>query len=618
MAANSNLSLTSLDFDTLKANFITYLQSQSQFKDFNFSGSNINVLLDILSYNSYLNSFYLNMVVSEMFLDSAQLLNSVVSHSKELNYLPRSATSSTANVEFMLDASGISNPLIIPAGTTFAGVNSNDSYIFTTSENSYYTSANTSNGVTTYVINNLLIYEGQYLTDSYIVDYTQQNQQFVMSNPNIDINSLVITVYENTGNSSSAGVIYNRVDTLFNLNSNSTIYFVQAAQDGKYEILFGDNLMGHIPLNNSLITAKYRVASGDSADGISSFTMTYNLGSYNGGIVALSGTINCVSNSSGGANQEIISSIKFNAPRYFATQQRAVASDDYSALILSNFGGNIADVSVYGGELLTPKQYGTTAVCLKPTDATVTPDYIKTQITNFLLNYISLPNKVVITDPDYFYCAISSNVSFDATTTSLSSSDIKNEVLNSILAYNNTNLQVFNGNLRYSRLGAYIDNSDDSIISNDTTIILIKRITPVVNTNISYIINYNNEASLEDFNYQLTPLPPSSDEPSFYSSPFTYISNNGVQYPNSILRDDNYGNLVIFNTINSTITEIISNVGTINYQTGQVQINNLNVAAYVGNYISLYFFLQNTDIMSSKNQILMIDPNDVSINILKA
>ena len=617
MAANSNLSLTSLDFDTLKANFITYLQSQTQFKDYNFSGSNINVLLDILSYNSFLNTFYLNMVASEMFLDSAQLLNSVASHSKELNYVPRSAASSSANISFQIATTGISNPLVLPAGTTFVGVNSNGTFNFQTSATTYYTSSNvSSNNVTTYNINNLLIYEGDTVTDSFIMDYTQQGQQFVLSNPNIDISSLIVTVYQTTSNSSNTGVVYSQVNNLFNLNGNSTVYFVQAAQDGQYEILFGDGLLGYVPLNSSLITANYRIASGNTADGISTFTLSFALGSYNGGSASMIGNINCTSNSTGGASQEDINSIKFNAPRYFATQERGVSSDDYSALVLANYGSDISDVTVYGGELLTPKQYGYVAICLKPSGSAIAPDYIKNQITTFLLNYSAIPTRIIITDPDYFYIGVTSNVSYSSTNTTLSASDIQNEVLNTMEVYANTYLQSFNGNFRYSKFIAAIDDSDTSIISNDTSVTMIKRITPILNTSLSYTINYNNQTSTENYPYKLNNLVVASDAPTFYSSQFTYIDTNGIAYPNSILRDDNYGNLIIFTSTSSgVISELIGNIGTINYETGQVQINYLSVSEYAGNYISLYMILNYDDIVIQQNQILLIDPNDVSITI---
>lgn len=613
MAANSNIILSSLDFDTLKSNFITFLKSQTRFKDFNFSGDNINVLLDILSYNSYLNSFYLNMVASEMFLDSAQLLNSVVSHVKELNYLPRSSTSSAANVSFNLYASGISDPLIIPKGTTFAGLNSNGTFTFTTPATTSYNSNGIINGFNQYNINNLQIFEGSYVTDSFLMDYTQQNQQFILSNPNIDSSSLTVTVYETTNNYSNDGVFYNLAENLFGLDGNSVVYFIQGAQNGQYEILFGDNLFGHTPLNNSLITINYRIAAGKDADGISVFNLTYPLSTYNNGIVGVNGSITCISNSVGGTSQEALDSMKFNSPRWFAAQERGVVSDDYSALIMAEFGNLISDVNVYGGELLTPKQYGFVAICLQPSGGTIAPDYVKSQISNYLITRANLSTRTILTDPDYYYVSVNSIVNFNSTITSLNKSDIENEVTTTILEFSNNNLEAFKSNFKYSKFAAAIDETDYSIDSNDTTVMMIKRLTPSLNNNYSTIVNFNNEIHVESYLYQLANNTPGADEPSVFSTSFTFVDNNNNSYANSIIRDDNFGNLIIFSNQNGIISIVGSNVGTVNYITGQVNIQNLNISYYPNAYISLYSILETNDIKINQNQILEIASIDVNI-----
>ena len=257
--ANSALTLSSLDFDSLKQNFKNYLTSNSIFKDYNFNGSNINVLLDVMSYNSYLNSFYLNMVASEMFLDSAQKYDSVVSHAKELNYIPRSIKSSQASLNFTVSTTGISGLLTIPKGTIFSGVNSNGTFSFITDQEQTYSSSNT-----TYTVTGLNVFEGTLITDSFIIDYTNEFQNFILTNDNIDIDSLIITVNENNVNTN-----FTRVTTLFDLNSTSNVFFLQVAQNGRYEIVFGDGLFGRIPDNLSTISASYRVTTGATKEGLS-------------------------------------------------------------------------------------------------------------------------------------------------------------------------------------------------------------------------------------------------------------------------------------------------------------------------------------------------------------
>lgn len=604
--ANNSISLTSLDFDTLKTQLQQYLTAQPVFKDYNFAGSNMNVLLDILSYNSYLNSFYLNMVAAEMFLDSAQKMDSVVSHAKELNYLPRSNQSAVANISFTITTTGINSPLSIPKGTTFSGQNSNGSFSFTTALNQNFTSS-----TNIFAINNLNIYEGFFVNDAFVYDNTQESQRFVLSNPNIDTTSLTITVIENGSNT-----IFTPVTTLFGLTSQSNTYFVQAAQNGQYEIVFGDGLFGRIPSNLSTIIANYRISTGSLAQGISSFNITQDLGPINGGLASVS-LITVNANSAGGANSESIDSIRKLAPRYFATQQRAVASDDYSSLVLSAFGGQISDVNVFGGELLEPKQYGRVVVCVKPTGSLIVPNYVKNQISNYLAPFIGLPTRVIITDPDYIYVSAVSTVQYNVTGTTKSATEIQAIINNNIASFSKNNLEMFAQDFRYSKFVSIIDNSDSSITSNDTDVKIIKRISPLLNYPTSYVIEFNNPTESEPRNPTVgyNPTVPFYDEPEVTSSAFTYVDAAGTQFPLSYIRDDNFGILVVYTVIDNTFTILNSNIGTIDYTTGVVKVNNLITSSY-GNYISIYMTPQNKDILVNKNKILLIDLADVTVNVI--
>ena len=269
MPANSSLNLTSLDFDGIKKNFVTFLKSQDTFKDYDFSGSNMNVLLDVMSYNTYLNAFYLNMVASEMFLDSAQKLDSVVSHAKELNYVPQSYHSSSANVNIVFETIGLSGKLSIPQGTIFSGSNSNGAFYFVTNYTANYSSSNN-----TYYANNVEIYEGSITNQSFAVDYSIDNQRFILSNPNIDLDSLTVYVLEDNG---SSNTLFTSVDTLYGLNQHSNVYFIQAAQNNLYEMVFGDGLFGRKPQNGAIVSVNYRICAGPSADGVSKFQLSQNL-----------------------------------------------------------------------------------------------------------------------------------------------------------------------------------------------------------------------------------------------------------------------------------------------------------------------------------------------------
>lgn len=602
--ANSSLTLSSIDFDTLKNNFKEFLKTQSVFKDYDFNGSNINVLLDVMAYNSYLNAFYLNMVASEMFLDSAQKYDSVVSHAKELNYTPRSARSSAAKINLTLNSNTNLGKITLPKGTRFSGINSNGSFTFTTNENRVLFSSNSQ-----YVAQELFIYEGDYFTDSFVVDYNIESQQFIMTNKNIDTNSITVNVIENNG---ASDTLYTRVETLFGLNSNSNIFFLQAAQDNKFEIVFGDGLLGKKPIDGSVINVKYRICSGAVSDSINNFVLSQDLNLINQTSVSVE-NIEVVESSTVGANAETVDSIKFTAPRYFATQQRAISSDDYASLVLSAFGGEISDVIVYGGQELEPKQYGRVVVCLKPTTGIIAPNYIKEKINNYLLPYIAIPNRVIITNPDYLYCSIKSKIQYDSILGKKTVSQLISEIYDKIFQYSSSNLEKFGKDLRYSKLISQIDNVDVNIVSNDTEVRLIKRISPLLNTDVSYDLETDNKIYVEPStlnvgeNYETRYL-----YSSLISSKFTYV-HLGVSYPLSHFEDDNNGNIDVYTLLNDQLIKLAT-VGEINYETGRIIFSNIRFSNYE-NYISLYLKPYNKDIFANKNKIILIDSSDINVNI---
>lgn len=616
MAANSSIVLSSLDFDTLKKNFKEFLKTQSVLKDYDYDGSNINVLLDVMAYNSYLNSFYLNMVASEMFLDTAQKYDSVVSHAKELNYLPRSARSSSANLAVTFTTDNIDGKLNLPKGTKFTGFNANGSYTFTTDQAIILSSPNN-----VFIANNIQVFEGDYYKDSFVVDYNIENQRFEISNKMVDTNSLTVNVVEDNG---SSNIEFTRAETLFGLNGDSNVYFLQPSLNESFEVVFGDNLFGRKPKNGAVLNLNYRIASGIIADGADAFVLSEDIGPANGGQV-IPTDITVVAKSSSGAEKEDIESIRFSAPRYFATQQRAISSDDYAALIFDNFGGEIADVVVYGGQEIEPKLYGRIIIGLKPTVGIIAPDYIKNRISNYLTEYIALPNRIVIVDPDYTYCMLSTEIQYDPKITTKTSSEIKTLALKSIVNYSQTNLEKFGNDLRFSRLTAAIDSSDSSITSNDTDLRIIKRINPNFNQKTSYDIDVGNvlyyDASMYSTNEQHKALHDSEKGLRFahatmISSTFSYNASSGKTYDLAYFEDDANGNIIVFAPVGNDLVSIES-VGTIDYLTGKVTLTNVNISYYENNYISLYFRSRYKDIYAEQNKIIVIDPNDVNISVIE-
>jgi hypothetical protein len=601
--SNSSLSVSSLDFDTLKQNFKTYLQNQSVLKDYNFEGSNINVLLDVMTYNSHLNSFYLNMVASEMFLDSSQKYDSVASHSKELNYLPISNRSSVAFLDLEFETTGIDGPFTIPKGTRFSGSNSNNSFEFVTNEVNIITSAND-----TYSISNVEVLEGSFFQDSFIYDSTDETQVLRLSNENIDVNTLTVSVIENNGANTFN---YTRAENLLGINKNSQVFFLQPSDNNRYEIVFGNDIFGRRPRNFSIVTADYIVNNGKDSNGISDLSLVDDLGPINSGeVTTVTSTV--VTNSADGAFQETIDDVKFRAPRFFATQQRAVASNDYSALVLARFGGALSDVNVYGGQEVEPKQYGKVLLSLKPASGTIAPDFLKNDVLNYLLDYIALPNRVVFVDPDFFYIHVISTVQLNTVTSLKSVSDIDALVTQDILDFGTDTLSKFDNDFRYSKFVTSIDAVDENITSNDTQVRLLSRQTPKVNEKVSFIIKYNNE--LEARRTLCTGYTHNSVV--LTTTQFTFLDDDDNETEFAQIRDDGNGNLEVYKEISGQLVTIKSNIGSINYTTGEVEVDNIKIKGY-DQYISFLVNTKNKDVISSQNMILLIDNSNVNVNVIE-
>jgi hypothetical protein len=574
--ANSSNDLTTLDFDTIKSNLKTYLSSQDIFKDYDFDGSNMSVLLDVLAYNTYNNAFYLNMIGSEMFLDSAQLRDSVVSHAKELNYTPRSYRSAYANVNITVTATDPEKTSItMPKGTSFTSRIGSRTYTFTTDQNIVIGGDNP-----TFTESNVLIYEGDYVVDSYVVNDSSP-ETYLLTNFTGDITSLTVDVIEDNG---ATTLSYSRATSLFDLDSTSQVFFVQP-KSGSYEIIFGDGVIGRKPKDRSIISIEYRNCNGELPNGANAFTADGPIDGEDGVVI----TVN--EQARDGAVEESISSIKFNAPRAFTTQERAVTADDYETLLLNEFP-EINEVVAYGGEEANPPQYGRVIISVDLTDADKLPDSKKDQYYNFIKPRSPLAIDPVFKEPIYTYLEVISDVRYNINVTSKNESDIETLVLSSILDYNNTNLDGFRKTLRESKLTTQIDNADSSIISNSTDIRLIKRLTPVLSKPTNYTIDFG------------TALQTQSNDTIVNSGLFKY---SGLD----VRLEDNAG---VMQIVSSTDGTLISDVGTVDYDTGLVNLVSFGPESYLGSYINLYAIPKDKDVASSRNVVLSIDERDISVN----
>lgn len=575
--ANSSLSLTSIDFDILKQNFKNFLSSQSTFKDYDFEGSNINVLLDVLAYNTYLNSFYLNMVASEMFLDSAQKLDSVISHAKELNYLPRSKRSAKAVVSFNLETNGVTNPLVIPKGTVFSGINSNGTFNFVTSETNSYLSTNS-----TYSVSNLEIYEGFYTRETFIVDYNIEDQRFTLSDPSIDTNSLEVIVSENNSNTT-----YKYADSLFGLNSNSAVYFLQGFENSTYEIIFGDDVFGKKPKNGAIVYTSYRVCNGSDGNNIDAFNLSSDVGANNGGY-ALASTISVISGSISGANAESISSIKFNAPRHFQTQGRCITENDYRTTVLQNFP-EVKYVNVYSGEVSnTAVEFGTVYISASTYTGNELTDSRKNDIRTFIngLNPIGITAKLI--DPEYLYVTVSSRIYVNFNNTTSSSATITAAAIQAAKNYNSNNLLNFNTAFRTSKLEQAINEADVGILSNETSIQIFKSFTPPLNTKFAITCILDN----------------SIIKGSVYSSNFT---TGGIEYAFSdSVEGIDTGSGKLYKIEKTAGSSNYQEVGRVDYVNGIVTISPLEYFN-IGSGVKIFATPSNKDVYCYKNTIISID-----------
>lgn len=577
MAANSALITSDLDFDLIRANLAAFLKNQTQFKDYDYDGSNISVLLDLLSYNTHLNSFYTNMAISESFLDSAQIRDSVVSRAKELNYTPRSAKSATAYVNITISPEDSPPTISIPKGTIFTSRMDNQLFTFTTDSN-YIVNADT------YTAANVAIYEGVYVSETFLFDSSIEGQRFILNSNNVDTSSVSVEVYESGLQSNYDEYLF--AQSLLGLDQNSKVFFIQAASNNKYEIVFGDRISGKSPVNGNTIKVTYRVTKGPLANRATNFKLASSISGYPTSSVS----VTTVQSAFGGSDSESIQSIKFNAPRHYQIQERAVTDDDYKTILFQRYP-TVRAVNVYGGESLPTPQFGRVFISLDFDEYDGIPEMIKEDIVSFINSKNPTSIQPVVVDPDYTYINVECNILYNVNNTSKSASDIENTVFVAVKDFNDEYLNDFKLTFRYSKLVAAIDNSDQSIVSTNLTTKLIKQISPTVGSTYSTVFDYQNE---------ITPG-------SITSTQFTY--SNAISY----LKDDSSGKINIA-TMETGVEKILKyNVGSMNYSTGRVSLNLPAIQAYSTNVIKIYAKPILFDNVAINNNILSILDEDINV-----
>ena len=590
--ASNKLTVSDLDFDAIKSNLRTFLQDQTQFSDYNFEGSGFSVLLDTLAYNTHYLGFNANMLANELYLDSADIRKNIVSLATMLGYTPSSPKSPVANVNIILNnATGAS--VTMNKGTTFTSTVDGTSYQFVTNEDITITP---SDGV--YTFSNVNLYEGTLVTYRYTVDSTDADQKFIIPSVNADTSTLKVTVQTSAADTSLS--TYTLATGLKSLSSTSKAYFLQETDTGKFEVYFGDGILGKKLSDGNIVILEYIVSNKEEANGASTFTLAGSIGGFT------NVTVSTNSSAQGGAEAESKESIRYNAPLQYTAQDRAVTTTDYETLIKSIYP-NALSVSAWGGEDDETPVYGVVKIAIKAASGSTLTDATKTSIVTALKPYNVASVRPEIVDPETTSIILTINAKYDKKATSKTADTLKSEIIDAITDYNTNTLQKFDGVFRYSKLTGIVDDVDTSILSNITTLKIRKSFSPTINTSSKYDVYFRNAI----YN------PHTGHEPVLSSTGFYVAGNSNEMF----LDDDGNGNVRRYYLVSGIRTYANPTQGTINYATGQITINSLtissisNIRGASSSVLELTVTPSSNDVVPVRNQIVEIDIANSNITV---
>lgn len=579
ISANTYLQLTEVDFEDIRSNLKSYLSTQTQFQDYDFEGSAMSVLLDVLAYNTHYNAFYANMLANEMFLDTAQQRESVVSRAKELGYLPVSARGASANVTLTFTGVGAAvGNFEIAANSKFTTTIDDITYTYVTPEASTVTrsAANT-------FVQEIEIVEGEPLQQRYTVSVASP-VQYIIPNEDVDTRSIKVQVQESSVDTTRT--TFSRATNIVAVSNTSPVFFLHETFDRKYEVTFGDGVVGKSLKNNNIVIIDYRVCNGTTTNGANTFSVNSLTASASYTSVSLA----LKSQATGGREVETVAEIKDNAPRNYEIQNRAIIAEDFSRILL-NENSDIGSVTAYGGELHDPATYGKVFIAAKPLTENFFTDAKKNQFKLSILDRTPIAVDPTFIDADFIYVIPTVSIRFDKKTTTETEESLKTLAKNELITFNNANLNKFKKRLRFSRLSRVIDNIDNSIFGTEIILKLQKRFTPDTNVGRQEILNYKN------------PLRSGT----LSSTQFTYEGYT------AFLRDVS-GVIKIFRydgDLNKI--DIIPNAGTIDYTTGKVVISSFKPSAYEGIEVKVSVEPSNLDVVPTLATIITIDAEEATI-----
>ncbi len=590
----TNLKVTELDFDQIKTNLKNFLKTQSEFNDYDFDGSGMSVLLDVLAYNTHYNAMNAHFSLNEAFLDSAQIRGNVVTRAKLLGYIPRSILSARAIVDIVVNAAGedsVPTTLTLQRGTKFNTLNSaGEEFQFVVLDNHTATVSNN-----TFTFSNISIAEGTFKTLKYRVDNDIENQKFQISDQDADTSTLRVRVQDNE--ESTAFDIYTQFESLKNVNSETKTYYLQENSNEFFEIYFGDGVTGYKPINNNIVTLDYIFTNGKDANNANTFTKVDNIDGFS------NITVTTVIAAAGGVDPETTESIRFNAPLTFTSQNRAVTSDDYSAIIKKSFT-NIDSISTWGGEDNDPPDYGKAYIAIKPLTSTVLTTAEKDQIKDTILkgkNVVSITPEIL--DPNFTFLELDVFFKYNPNLTDRSSSDLQSVVRDTISDYNFNNLNKFDGVFRHSQLLKSIDNADPSI-QNST-------VRPRMFQNIAATTNQ----ATNNFNLTFTsPFYQSGDSTKHIlsSTAFKIAGDTDDHFFGDIpITGSTKRTIIVFKSVSGSNVTIIPSAGEIDVDKGTITLNSF--APSTNTTIRITVVPNSLDLAPKRDQLLSIDQQRVTI-----
>ena len=597
MATGANkIVISDYDFDAIKVNLKSFLQGQSEFQDYDFEGSSLNVLLDILSYNTHYLAFLANMATNELYLDSADLRNNIVSLAKMIGYTPSSPRAPIASIDVTLNnATGTS--VTMSKGTVFTTNVDNTTYQYVNNSDITITP---SNGV--YKFSSVPVYEGTLVTFKYTVDVNDVDQKFIIPTENADTSTLLVKVQESSSDTKTT--TYTLAGGYNNVTSSSKVYFIQEGKDGRYEVYFGDGVNGQSLSDGNIVIFEYIVTNKTNSNGANSFSLSGTIGGFSNVIIST------VSRSQGGSESESDDSIRHNAPLNYAAQERAVTTTDYESLVKQIYP-NALSVSAWGGEDDETPRYGIVKIGVKAASGSTLTETTKQSIIDSLKPYNVASVSPQIIDPEVTSVLITSNVKYESASTTKSGDTLKSDVITTLTNYNTNTLQKFDAIYRHSKLTGLIDGTDTSILSNITNIKIRKNFTPTLSSSTKYDIYFRNALFNPHSGHNM------SGGGILTSTGFKVTGSDVEQF----LDDDGNGNVRRYFLASGVRSYSDETQGTINYSTGQITLNSLNVSS-ISNIrgssstnIEITVTPNSNDIVPVRDQIVEIDVANSNITL---